>query len=89
MTFAEQLTKARDAADLSQEALARECGVSVRAISALEQGINKEPRFSLGKQLERVLGVFFDFDYHYITESTHSKPDVFADLENTFNEVRP
>lgn len=42
--FAEMLRRARRVADLSQEELAERAGLSARAISALERGVNRAPR---------------------------------------------
>lgn len=44
LAFAELLRQARRAAGLSQEELAERAGLSVRAISALERGVNRTPR---------------------------------------------
>src|SRR5688500_18614169 len=42
--FAELLRRARRATGLSQEELAERAGLSARAISALERGVNRAPR---------------------------------------------
>jgi transcriptional regulator with XRE-family HTH domain len=56
-TFAERLKALRAKADFSVSDLARVVRVSEGAIRLLESGRSKDPRFSVGVRLARVLGV--------------------------------
>jgi len=56
MTFAERLRELREKAGLTQEGLARKCGLSVGAVRNYEQGI-REPYWHLVFKLADVLGV--------------------------------
>jgi len=55
-TFAEKLKQLREAAGLSQEALARAMGMSVGIVRDYEQG-RKEPSMRSAFKLARALGV--------------------------------
>src|SRR5688500_16833308 len=55
--FAELLRRARRAAGLSQEELAERAGLSARAISALERGVNRAPRRDTLDMLADALGL--------------------------------
>lgn len=56
-SFGELLRRHRIEADLTQEALAERAGLSARAISDLERGINKAPRRDTAKLLVAALGL--------------------------------
>jgi transcriptional regulator with XRE-family HTH domain len=55
-TFGERLTELREAADLTQYALAKKSGLSKQAISLLERG-ESEPTWITVRKLARALGV--------------------------------
>jgi transcriptional regulator with XRE-family HTH domain len=59
MAFHERLKSLRDAAGLSQEALARAAGISTSAVTKLEQS-GKEPSWNTAKKLAKALGVSLD-----------------------------
>jgi transcriptional regulator with XRE-family HTH domain len=56
MTFGERLKALREAADMSQEALARAAGVSTSTVSKMEQR-SIDPSWSTVQALARALGV--------------------------------
>ena len=59
-TFAELLRRSRRAAGLSQEDLAERAGLSARAISALERGVNRSPRRDTLDMLADALDLSFE-----------------------------
>src|SRR5690349_5429182 len=54
-TFGSSLRRYREAAGFSQEALAARAGLSTRAISDLERGINQRPRYATLELLTKAL----------------------------------
>src|SRR5690349_11641395 len=56
-SFGRLLQQARLAAGLSQEALAERAGLSARAISALERGVNRAPHLETVSRLAAALGL--------------------------------
>jgi predicted ATPase/transcriptional regulator with XRE-family HTH domain/Tfp pilus assembly protein PilF len=61
-TFAQLLKRYRQAAFLTQEALAERAGISVRAISALERGRNQRPHYETANLLIAALNLTADQD---------------------------
>jgi transcriptional regulator with XRE-family HTH domain len=59
MAFHERLKALREAAGISQEALARSAGISTSAVTKLEQS-GKEPSWDTAKKLAKALGVTLD-----------------------------
>jgi transcriptional regulator with XRE-family HTH domain len=59
MAFHERIKALREAAGLSQEALARTAGISTSAVTKLEQA-GKEPSWDTAKKLAYALGVTLD-----------------------------
>jgi transcriptional regulator with XRE-family HTH domain len=59
VAFHERLKALRDAAGLSQEALARAAGISTSAVTKLEQA-GKEPSWDTAKKLAKALGATLD-----------------------------
>jgi predicted ATPase/DNA-binding XRE family transcriptional regulator len=55
--FSDLLRRLRVEANLTQEALAERAGLSVRAISDLERGVNRAPRFDTTRMLADGLGL--------------------------------
>src|SRR5690348_10998789 len=53
--FGDRLRRAREAAGLSQEALAERAGVSARGISDLERGLRRQPRLETVRRLADAL----------------------------------
>jgi len=60
IVFGPVLSRYRLAAGLTQEELAERAGLSVRAISDLERGVNKSPRAYTTRQLAEALGLSAD-----------------------------
>ena len=57
LSFSQLLRQLRDGAKLTQEELAQAAGLSPRAISDLERGVNRTARKSTAVQLARALGL--------------------------------
>lgn len=60
MPIANVLRRLREAAEMTQQQLAVAAGLSVSAVSQIEQGTNTDPRMSTLKALARALGVTVD-----------------------------
>lgn len=56
-TLADRLRRLRLAAGMSQAQLAERSGLSLRAVTDLEQGLRTDPRASTVQALARALGV--------------------------------
>lgn len=78
-TFGQLVAHYRDLRGLSQEALGAESGISTRTVSAIEQGIIKDPRISTVKGLGKALGAdFLAQAYHYSDNSELSELELVA-----------
>ena len=60
MPIKDKLKELRERANLTQQDLAVAAGLSVSAVSQIEQGTNLDPRMNTLKALARVLGVSLD-----------------------------
>lgn len=69
MAFKDELKRARESKKLSQAQLAELVGASSPTISSLEQGARTEPKFFLGKRLEKVLEVSFSDEFKHCSSS--------------------
>jgi transcriptional regulator with XRE-family HTH domain len=58
--LAQRIRELRDAAGLSQQALAMAAGLSISVVTQLEQGQREDPRLSTVVALARALGVTLD-----------------------------
>lgn len=68
--FGQLVAHCRDLRGLSQEVLGAESGISTRTVSAIEQGIIKDPRINTVKGLGKALGAdFLAQAYHYSDNS--------------------
>jgi DNA-binding XRE family transcriptional regulator len=69
MAFKDELKYARELSSLSREDLAKRVGVAWQTIRSLEQGVRSEPRFFLGKRLEKVLSFSFTDEFNHCSSS--------------------
>jgi transcriptional regulator with XRE-family HTH domain len=60
LPLARRVRQLREAADMSQQALAAAAGVSISVVTQLEQGTKADPRISTVAALARALGVGVD-----------------------------
>lgn len=59
--FGNWVTAVRQERGWTQEELARRSGLSVRGVSAIEQGVNRNPRLNTVQAIQQALGAsFFD-----------------------------
>jgi transcriptional regulator with XRE-family HTH domain len=59
-SLAGRVKQLREAAGLSQQALAQAAGLSISVVTQLEQGVKADPRISTVAALARALGVSVD-----------------------------